>query len=139
MKRALITITLLTLALLLSMPAAAQRIPFTKPGDDAARVVGEPGNPSKDIYPVRFVAVDGVNIPGGGREALWLEPGSYTLTVLGMIRSPSIRRPFRGRHDPGYNEIEVVIEAGRTYHIGMKHDRSLKRSPYSTVLYLITE
>ena len=139
MKRLLISITLVSLALLLSLPAMAQRIPFAQPGADAARIVGQPGDPSKDIFGVRFVAVDGVNIPGNGRETLWLEPGSYKLTVLGTIRDPMARRITRARHDPGYNIIEVVVEAGKTYHIGMKYDRSLKRSPYSTVLYRITE
>ncbi|TVQ32954.1 MAG: hypothetical protein EA370_12110 [Wenzhouxiangella sp.] len=139
MKRILISITLLSLALLLSMPAMAERIPFAQPGADAARIVGQPGDPSKDIFPVRFVAVNGINIPGDGRDTLWLEPGSYELTVLGTARNPMARRITRARHEPGYNKIEVVVEAGKVYHIGMKYERSLKRSPYSTVLYRITE
>ncbi len=139
MKRTTTHLIILALGLLLSIPALADRIPFARPGDDAARIVGQPGMPSNDIYPVRFIAIDGVNLPNRGREVIWLEPGSYTLTVSAEIRNPSARRFTRDRHETGYNAIEVVVEAGKTYHIGMKYDREQPRTPYSTVLYRITE
>lgn len=140
MKNCIKLTGLILLAALMAAPLAArERILFTNPGSDAARLVGQPGDPSKDIFEVRFVAVNGINIPGGGREVLWLEPGSYEITVAGIARDPMARRFTRGRHDAGSNVIEVVVEAGKTYHIGMKYDRSVKRSPYSTVLYRISD
>jgi hypothetical protein len=139
MKYATTHLLILILAAMLAMPALAQRLPTTQPGSHAAQLVGQPGDPTKDIYEVRFIAVDGINIPGGGREALWLEPGKYEVTVLGTARDPMARRFTRGRSDEGSNKIEVVVEAGKTYFIGMKYDRSVKRSPYSTVLYRISD
>jgi hypothetical protein len=140
MKRYIATLLPTLLLLTLAAPLMAfERIPSTNPGAHAARLVGQPGDPSKDIFEVRFLAVNGINIPGGGREVLWLEPGRYEITVAGTARDPMARRFTRGRSDPGSNIIEVVVEANKSYHIGMKYDRSVKRSPYSTVVHRISD
>lgn len=122
------------------LQAQGQSLPTTWPGPDAAQVSGVLGEPGKELFGVRFTAIDGRNI--SPRDSLWLEPGTYTLKVA--IDAAHVRRPpqyssrFR-REDPSYNEIELELEAGRTYEIRARYDRSDRDQPYSIVLHQILQ
>jgi hypothetical protein len=116
-----------------------ERLPTTKPGPDAATVIGSPGERARDLYEVRFVAIDGRQI--NPRQTLWLEPGTYELTV-------SIRADFAGgspaaprrRSTPGYNTIELELEPGKKYYVLARYNRSGEdRGAYSVILHRITE
>lgn len=136
------TFTALIAGLILALMAApaTAKIPFANPGDDAGMIVGTQGERARDIYPVRFVAIDGKNIVS--RDVIWLEPGKYTLTVSSVITNPrglSSRARNQVLEDDDINEIEVVVEAGKSYHIGVHYDGRSSRRPYSTVVYRVED
>lgn len=121
-------------------PAHAQddELPFAKPGEDSAMIVGALGRPAQYIYPVEFIEIDGKNIHP--REVMWLEPGEYELTVRAFITNPpGLRSGTRFRESEGHNRITVVVEAGKEYSIGVKYDNSAPTRPFNTVLYRIED
>lgn len=128
------------LVLLLSVLCSELRAsPLTSPGDDAAQIVGSPGYLVKNLYRVGFVEIDGENIIGA-RNMMWLEPGRYTLTVQMFIQNPpgGTRTRIRSkRRDSGYNKIELVVEAGKRYHVLAKYDSQRDGVPFRTVLHQV--
>ncbi|MFU8878709.1 MAG: hypothetical protein ACNA7E_11245, partial [Wenzhouxiangellaceae bacterium] len=112
-------------------------IPYARGDDPAGVLIGWGGQPAQWIYPVVFTHIDGQTITD--REVLYLKPGEYTVKVRAFISNkPGLRRSSaRGRQDEGHNEITVVVEEGKRYHIGMKNDRSRTIRPWTTVLYKV--
>lgn len=136
----LTTVIMAAAAFGLSIQAASAESPFTNPGPDAGQIVGSPAVPARDLYPVTVVAIDGDNILP--RETIWLRPGKYTLTVSAMITNPKgLRNSGRSNRfqEDGLNEIEVVVEAGKTYYLAAHYDGKDRRAPYSTVVYRVEE
>ncbi|NBB91955.1 MAG: hypothetical protein GVY32_02160 [Gammaproteobacteria bacterium] len=132
-------LALITLLVAIALPTWADLLPTTNPGPHAAMVTGALGEPGQDIYPVDFVQIDDTNI--FPREVMWLEPGKYELRVRPFISRPrglqSPRRRIQEADD--LNRIEVVLEAGKVYHIGAHyHDKNLYE-PYTLVLYRVEE
>lgn len=128
----------LTLAGLLvwSSDLQARPVPFASPGDDAGMIVGFPGERARDIYPVTFIAVDGHPIQP--RDSIWLEPGKYEISV--RIDASGLVQP-RGRTtrpSRGDNRIELVVEAGRTYVVGAKLDRSRPGTEFNIILHRVS-
>jgi len=135
-KMGLMLFALLASPWLLATTLAAS-LPTTQPGPHAAHVSGVPGNSIKDIMEVRVVAIDGRNI--SPRAHLWLEPGSYELTVLIDADTTQSAHPGAAiRHhrlEPGYNKIEVELEAGFTYEIRALYNREDRENPYTVVVH----
>lgn len=130
------SLLLAVFALLATAPAHA--LPLTRPGPDAAQLVGFPGYPANELYEVTFIMIDGQNIVGD-RDVLWLEPGRYEVTVRAKVdRPPGLdwRNP-RSRRDTDYNTIELVVEAGKTYQILQQYDDDREPTRYITVLHRI--
>lgn len=115
------------------------RLPTTKPGPHAATVVGAPSARARDLYEVRFVAINGREI--NPREALWLEPGTYELTVSILVDfGSSAPTGLRRRQAPGYNTIELELEAGKQYYILARYHRSGEDyGQYSVILHRVDE
>ncbi len=147
--RTLFTTIVAVVLLSAALPLSASGLPTTSPGENAAKISGIPGQFGEDLYPVRFVEIDGRNIQP--REVLWLEPGRYELTVLIQTRRgfapvaapPGIRRNWE-RAGPearrAATTIEVEVEAGKTYQIRARYNREERRGiPYSTVLWRVEE
>lgn len=129
------------LGMILAGPQAwAQRIPTVNPGPEAAQITGSPGRANLDVFPVKFAAVNGRNI--SPRDVMWLEPGTYTLTVLiraDFTRAPALRfRSLRSRADQ-HTTIELELEAGKNYHIRARYNRDNRENPYSVILYRVDE
>lgn len=131
---------LAALFLAAGFPVLAQddALPFAKPGEDSAMIVGAIGKRAQYIYPVEFIEIDGKNIHP--REVMWLEPGEYELTVRAFITNPpGLRSGVRSRSNEDNNRITVMVEAGKEYSIGVKYDASRPASPYNTVVYRVEE
>jgi len=112
-------------------------LPFADADEDAAVVIGWVGRPARYIYPVEFIAIDGKNIYP--REVMRLVPGEYELTVRGFVRNPpGLQSRGRFRQPDGYNRIEVVVEAGKAYSIGMKYPDD-PAGPINTVVYRVED
>ncbi len=111
--------------------------PTTRPGPDSAMLIGSPGKASLNLYPVEFVAIDGRQI--GARDTIWLEPGTYTLTVRMLVRNPPGAQHRPALRQKMNTQIEVVMEAGKTYHVLARYDRTQREGPYTTVLYRVTD
>lgn len=124
---------------LLPLQAVAERVQTARPGPDAAQVSGAPGYPVRDIFEVRFVAINGKEILP--RKVIWLEPGTYRIKVAIDARSPrpGIRRPTQ-RHPgeaPEHTEIELEVEAGKTYQVRGRLNRDDRETPYSVILHKV--
>lgn len=136
----LTTVFMAATAFGLSIQAASAESPFTNPGPEAGQIVGSPAVPARDLYPVTVVTIDGDNVLP--RETIWLQPGKYTLTVSATIINPK-GLPNSGRsnrfQEDGLNEIEVVVEAGKTYYLAAHYDGKDRRAPYSTVVYRVED
>ncbi|MCC5865432.1 MAG: hypothetical protein JJU31_09965 [Wenzhouxiangella sp.] len=119
-----------------SADVPARPVPFASPGEDAGMIVGFPGERARDIYPVKFIAVDGHPIQH--RDSIWLAPGKYEISV--RIDASGLVQP-RGRTtrpSRGDNRIELVVEAGRTYVIGAKLDRTRPGTEFNIILHRVT-
>lgn len=137
----------LTLSLMLPLSASTQDENFQDPsartvfpGPDAAQVSGVLGNSVRELFGVRFLAINGQNIRP--RERMWLEPGSYTLTVAiiaSHVRRPPLHHSFNRREAAGQNEIQVELEAGKTYEIRARYNRENREAPYSLVVHQIRD
>lgn len=137
-RRILILALTVLLAGLLPLAAQADRVKTVKPGPEAAQIVGSPGFPTRDLFAVTFVEINGQNI--SPRDVMWLEPGTYRITVLieaRQTRPPQIRR--RSDDEPGYNVIELELEAGKTYHIRGRYHRDNPEQAYSVILHRVDE
>jgi hypothetical protein len=136
--RSLLFLAAALLAGFLPHAAAADRVKTVMPGPGAAQIVGAPGFPTRDLFSVVFVEINGQNV--SPRNVMWLEPGSYRITVLieaAQTRPPQVRR--RPVDEPGYNVIELELEAGKTYHIRGRYHRDNPDAPYSVILHQVEE
>lgn len=138
--RRILSIAWLVLLLAVALPVSAAGLPTTSPGPHAAQISGVPSQVTQNLFEVRFIGIDGRNIPP--REVMWLEPGRYELTVLvdaAFTRPPrpGIRRSQQQR---GANTIEVELEAGKTYEIrGLFNRDKPADEAISIVLWRVTE
>lgn len=140
LKRIQYMMIVVPMALVASIGVQADDSPFVNPGPDAGMVSGWNGLPAQDIHPVTFIELDGRNI--NARDVIWLKPGKYELTVRSNVRSRfGLGIPRRGRvhEEKDHNRIELVVEPGKAYYIGMKHNRQDRRSPYNAVLYRVED
>ncbi len=140
LRNILMTVLVASAAIGLSIQAASAKSPFTNPGPDAGQIVGSPALPARDLYPLEVVSINGENIIP--RETLWLRPGKYTFRISATITNPR-GLPNRGRisrlERDGLNEIDVVVEAGKTYYLAAHYDGKDRRAPYSTVVYRVED
>lgn len=112
--------------------------PLARGDEPYGIVVGSVGKRAEYIYPVEIVEVDDNNI--FPREAVWLKPGKHTVTVRGFVTNPPGLRSasrFDLRQDETSNTIELVVEEGKTYMIGLKNDPRESTQPYKVVLYRV--
>lgn len=132
---------ILTALLLAASMATQASVPTTQPGPDAARLSGSPGKVTDDLFEVRFIEINGENILP--REFVWLEPGTYTVKVT--ILADMIKPRLRGAGASGdqqaedYNVIDLVLEAGKTYHVRGRYHKDNRKAPFSTVLHRVDD
>jgi len=147
MRIRLLPIVVAALALSPTLPLAAESVPLTQPGPDAAQISGRPGYLVQDMYPVRIIRINGQNIQP--RDFVWLEPGRYELRVEPVRGADPLfsRNPERGRERRGTVatrseafSIELEVEAGKTYEVRARYNRHGSDGiPWSTVLWRIDE
>ncbi|MEM1079983.1 MAG: hypothetical protein AAGH65_00225 [Pseudomonadota bacterium] len=134
--------TQLLLILMISATSLSWASPLTRPGEDAAQLIGQPGNPSEELYRVQFIGIDDRNITGN-RDVLWIKPGRYTITVRMIVDRPpgsnAQRRSRAADNDTEYNKIEIVAEAGKIYHILGQYDDEREGASYRTILYRVSD
>jgi len=136
-RRILILAMTLLLAGLLPLAAQADRVKTARPGPESAQILGTPGMPPQDIFEVKFIEINGQNI--SPRNVMWLEPGTYRIMVqidAALTRPRQYRRPV---DEPGYNVIELELEAGKRYHIRGRFHRDDPDRPYSVILYQVED
>lgn len=76
---------------------------------------------AQHIYPVKVVEINGNRVTVDDKIALWLKPGTHTLTVRGMVDRDNTfgvsRSVGQGNEK---NSVEVTVEEGKVYYIGAK-------------------
>lgn len=94
----------------------------TSPREPHGKVSGDLGQPTRDIYPVQIVRLNGHPISAGGPEMLWLTPGDYDLKLsvsARMLRAvPGNLRPWRNER---VAPLRLTVEEGASYRIGAIH------------------
>ncbi|MDX1626750.1 MAG: hypothetical protein R3323_09575 [Wenzhouxiangellaceae bacterium] len=99
-----------------------------------AHVSGGPGYPANDLFAVEFAEIDGRNIPD--REDLWLEPGTYRLTVIVPERFTESKINQSQRFDTtDYVDFDLTVEAGKRYEIRGRWNRLDRDDPYDIVIH----
>lgn len=137
-RRILILAITTLLAGLLPLAVQADRVKTVAPGPGAAQIVGSPEFPNRDLFAVTFIEINGQNI--SPRDVIWLEPGAYRIRVridADHTRPPQIR--FFPKDEPGYNVIELELEAGKIYHIRGRYHRDDPDQRYSVILHRVDE
>ena len=89
---------------------------LARPGPGSAMVSGSPGAPTQDLYPVRFIEVNGEQI-NGPRDTIWLHPGHYRLTVSVLTTNPRGHRQRTTTTKQSSSDIELEVEAGKIYEV----------------------
>lgn len=73
------------------------------------------------IYPVKVVEINGDRVTVDDKVALWLKPGTHTLTVRGMVDRDNTfgvsRSVGQGNEK---NSVEVNVEEGKIYYVGAR-------------------
>jgi hypothetical protein len=136
-NRLLTGLACLLLAGLAPLAAHADQVRTVRPGPDAAQISGSPALRNQDIFEVRFIEINGQNIPR--REFMWLEPGTYRIRVaiLAQHTRPPQRRLGPPADAPDHNVIELELEAGKTYQIRGRFNRDNPEQPYSVILHRV--
>lgn len=137
----------LILAALLALPGGALWASVTdyttSPRQPHGQVIGDIGQPTRDIYPVRVVRVNGHNVPGAGRSVLWLKPGDYQLHLSAEARMlRNVPGNLRPRRDERMGALELTVEEGKTYRIGALHlhrDRESRGRAFKPVVWKVTD
>ena len=139
-NKLLIAIGLLIFQMML-VTAGLARVPTMQPGPEAARLSGSPGKVISDLFEVRFIEINGENIQP--REFIWLAPGAYTVkvTILADSTQPRVRGAGAAMDQgpEGYNMIDLVLEAGKTYQIRGRYNREKPEAPFSVVLHRVDD
>ncbi len=97
-----------------------------------AMLSGRPGIPNRDLFPVRFFAIDGRNI--SPRDILWVEPGLRTITVVIPERFTESLINQRREKWPDYVDIELDLEPEHAYEIRGRYNRTDRDNPYDIVV-----
>lgn len=105
--------------------AAAER-------EGKAMLSGRPGIPNRDLFPVRFFAIDGRNI--SPRDILWVEPGLRLITVQvpEQFTEPVINQ--QREKWPDYVDIELELKPQHAYEIRGRWNRTDRDNPYDIVI-----
>jgi hypothetical protein len=121
-------------ALLAVSALATAAVPTAAPGPESAQINGGPASPNRDVFAVEFTAIDGDNI--SPRDVLWLEPGTYRITVRvdeEFTVSPAwqINRP---QTQDDYVSFDLTLEAGQRYDIRGQYNRNNRNQPYNIIV-----
>lgn len=135
-KRSVVLLAAALLAVLLPAGASAERVTTVWPSPEAAQIIGSPGWPNRDIFAVKFIEINGQNIPR--RDIMWLKPGTYQIKVAIIA---SHRRPPMSYNpqDRGHNAIELELEAGKTYQIRARFNRDNTEAPFSVIVHKVED
>lgn len=137
--RAMILITIL--ATLVAAPSAllAQDW-FVSPSEPNGHVTGAINQPASDLYRVEITEINGKLVGSGRSEGVWLKPGEYTIKARrAEVRGDYTRdvgKSSGNRHSPENNEIDLVVEEGKTYHLALDTS-SPRRSDWKVVVWKV--
>lgn len=102
------------------------------PREGRAMLSGRPGIPNRDLFPVRFFAIDGRNI--SPRDILWVEPGLRTITVQIPERFTESLINQQREKWPDYVDIELELKPQHAYEIRGRYNRTDRENPYDIVV-----
>ncbi len=124
MKRLVIGLLLTTLAALLAAPVFAQGVKsLADRGEPRGTLVTGVEMPSDSIFSVTVRAIDGREIPQNAYpNGLWLKPGRHEIKAFGNVDLSWVRGKGTGRDIRPSDPIEIDVEEGKTYYLGLKAD-----------------
>ncbi|NKI34284.1 hypothetical protein HFP89_03805 [Wenzhouxiangella sp. XN79A] len=105
--------------------AASQR-------EGKAMLSGRPAIPNRDLFAVRFIAIDGRNI--SPRDILWVEPGPRTITVEIPRRFTESLINQQRETWPDFVDIELELKPRHAYEIRGRYNRTDRDNPYDIVV-----
>lgn len=97
-----------------------------------AMLSGRPAIPNRDLFAVRFIAIDGRNI--SPRDILWAEPGLRTITVEVPRQFTESLINQKRETWPDFVDIELDLKARHAYEIRGRYNRTDRDNPYDIVV-----
>jgi len=129
-------------------PVLAERLSdyTVSPSEPHGRIVGSPARQSHDIFPLSFAYINDARVTGD-RDVLWLKPGEYQIrgTIKASAFQRGIIRGTRGGPRSARQDVEpltLVVEEGKTYHIGGLHlhkEEGSRRQAFRLVLWKVED
>ncbi|GAB4173695.1 MAG: hypothetical protein Kow0020_08980 [Wenzhouxiangellaceae bacterium] len=123
--------TRLLLLTILTTLLAPQSARLQETGN-SVMLVGSPGYPARDLFPLEFLGVDGRNIPP--RDVLWVEPGKRRLKVRVPARYTESLIGQKRNQWPDHVVIELELEGGKIYQLRGRWNRTDRDHPYDIVI-----
>ena len=127
-------------AMAFGAPTAAAQDWFTSPSEPSGHVTGAVDQPARGLYRVEISEINGKQVGSGRSDGVWLKPGEYTITATrAQVRGAYTRATSGGAHQrskPGSNEIELVVEEGKTYHLALD-TTSPRRRDWKVVVWKV--
>ncbi len=111
------------LASLLIFCGPAQASPFANPSEPSGIIIMDTPRPAQQIFPVRLVKIDGVEIPPR-KQGVWLRPGTHRLRLVAERIDTDWTGGLRARQRQVANwpqksrELLVEVQAGKKYYVG---------------------
>ena len=130
-----------TLAALMAAPCAVLAQDwFVSPSEPNGHVTGNINKPASGLYRVEITEINGKLVGSGRSGGVWLKPGEYTIKA----RRADVRGEFTrtvgksstDRQKPDSNEIELVVEEGKTYHLALDTNAP-RRSDWEIVVWKV--
>lgn len=119
MRKPISIFTIALAALSLSCVALAGN-PFANPDEPHGVIRVDARLSAHQIYPVDVLAIDDDLVSVAGRNAIWLKPGKYILTVRSKVDLSNTFGIMRTYYDELPNDVTVTVEEGKIYYVGMK-------------------
>ncbi|MEX2497725.1 MAG: hypothetical protein WD397_02470 [Wenzhouxiangellaceae bacterium] len=105
----------------LGAPAVADESPYARAGEPHGVVSGTIDRPGQQLFAVNITEVDGKRTTR--ERGVWLKPGRHTINAkapnVDLGRSGGLIRSVGADSRREGNEIELEIEAGKTYWIAL--------------------
>lgn len=113
---------------------------FASPSEPHAVVTGMLDQPSREMFAVKITEVNGDFT--SREQGVWLKPGTYTINAKGAKFdrrwTGSVGRDSNHPVKRGGYEIELDLEAGKTYHIALDTS-SANRADWKLVNWRVEE
>ncbi len=129
----------LMLVLIPLLSSTAFAFNFASPKDPSATLILSHTQITKQISPVRLLAVNGENV-NVQSDAAWLKPGEYELQFAALVDRSYTHQNIRPTKRRSINDknmtLNIKVEADKSYYVGFDTS-STKTEDWKAVVYKV--